>query len=182
MSVRKINEWAMPFVKLFRTYIDIGASVGNTSEPYLSQFKSVIAFEPNPESFKQLEKIQNITAYNYALGKSEEIAKLIIPETTLDPEHGSIAIRRNAGWTGPTYNIQVKTLDSFSFNDVDFIKVDVEQGELEVIQGAIETIKKYKPTVMFENKRNENDELIDLFLQLGYNYKKYKSDTVVYIG
>ena len=34
---------------------------------------------------------------------------------------------------------------------------------------------------MFENKRNENDSVIDILTQQGYKIKKYKSDTVAFI-
>jgi len=180
MSQRKIDEWAIPYVNNFRTYIDIGASVGNTSVPYLNKFQKVIAFEPNPESYAKLTMNPTLTCFNFALSNKEGISVLKIPSQTMNPEHGSIARRRNDAWNGPCFNVQTKLLDSFNFIDVDFIKIDVEQGELEVVLGAMETIKKYRPTVFFENKRNENDYLIELFQGLNYSFVKHKSDTVVY--
>ena len=39
MSVRKIKEWAWPWIKSFRTYIDIGAFDGDTSAPFVKDFK-----------------------------------------------------------------------------------------------------------------------------------------------
>lgn len=181
MSQRKINEWALPHVKKFRTYIDIGASVGNTSLPYVNQFEKVIAFEPNPESFRLLSSHLKIQTFNIALANSDDTVFLKIPESTANPEHGSIAPRRNKNWLGVEYQVQCKKLDSYNFLNVDFIKVDVEQGELEVFLGAINTIKSNQPTIMFENKRNENDIVIDLLISLSYKIKKYKSDTIAYI-
>ena len=60
------------------------------------------------------------------------------------------------------------------------IKIDVEGGELGVVNGAINTIHKWKPVVMFENKRKENEKVVDFFTKLGYNIKEHKSDTVAY--
>lgn len=181
MSQRKINEWALPHVKKFRTYIDIGASIGDTAWPYVTLFQQVIAFEPNPNSYAKLLLHDNIISYNFALSNIETSVKLKIPQNTLDPEHGSIVERRNRDWSGQTFDVQTKTLDSFSFQDVDFIKIDVEQGELEVILGSVNTVKIHKPVIMFENKRNENDVVIDILLPFGYKIKKYKSDTIAYI-
>lgn len=180
MSQKKINNWAMPFIKQFRTYIDIGASTGKTSAPYVDTFRNIYAFEPNPDSYKLLSSISSIQCFNLALGKEESVATLIVPDGTKNNEHGSIAEARNKDWTGVTHSVKVATLDSFSFEDVDFIKIDVEQYEYDVIQGCVETIKKYHPVIMFENKRNENDSVIKFLSDLGYKINKHKSDTVAY--
>ena len=74
----------------------------------------------------------------------------------------------------------MKCLDDYNFEDVDFIKIDVEWYELKVCQGAENTIKKYMPTIMFENKRNEADDCKEYLKSLGYATKWYKSDTVAY--
>ena len=71
-------------------------------------------------------------------------------------------------------------MDDYNFEDVDFIKIDVEWYELKVCQGAENTIKKYMPTIMFENKRNEADDCKQYLKTLGYTTKWYKSDTVAY--
>ena len=47
-------------------------------------------------------------------------------------------------------------------------------------QGAENTIKKYMPTIMFENKRNEADNCMRYLQTLGYQIKKYKSETIAY--
>jgi hypothetical protein len=49
-----------------------------------------------------------------------------------------------------------------------------------VCLGGYNTIVKSKPVVMFENKRKENEKVVDFFTKLGYNIKQYKSDTVAY--
>ncbi len=179
MSERKIREWAYPFLKNKRTYIDIGAYIGETSLPFLDEFETVIAFEPNPNSFNILKENKKIKTYNFALGKEDHKTNLIIP-TGQPASDGSIAVRRNLNWIGETIEVDVKRLDDFNFTDVDFIKIDVEQGEQEVIMGSLETIKKYEPVIMFENKRNENDIIILWLQSLGYTLIKHKSDTVAF--
>jgi hypothetical protein len=46
--------------------------------------------------------------------------------------------------------VQVKPLDDFALSDVTFIKIDVEGHEVEVLIGASETIKKWRPYVLVE--------------------------------
>lgn len=178
MSADKIKKWALPYVSSTRCYIDIGANNGDTTIPFLNIFDRIIAFEPNPKTYSQIPN--SIEKYNVALADFFGITDLVIPDSTNNPEHGSIASRRMSKWEGETFKVKVTTLDSYDFEYVDFIKIDVEQGELEVIKGAMQTIIKNKPLIMFENKRNENDSVIDILKNLNYNIMKHKSDTVAY--
>jgi len=178
MSERKIRDWALPRVNKFRTYIDVGAGSGDTTFSFSQEFKTVYGFEPNPDY--NLEDLGNVRFFKIALSDKAGIAELRLVEDFKMLEHGSIAPRRNKGWEGRIYEVPTSTLDSFNFEDVDLIKIDVEQGELEVINGALETIKKHKPVIIFENKRQENDIVITILEELGYKTQKYKSDTVAW--
>ena len=178
MSATKIINWALPHIKNFRTYIDVGANNGDTTIPFVNKFQKLIAFEPNTNTYNQIPK--PIEKYNVALTDYIGTTELVIPSTTNNPEHGSIAERRTVNWSGDRFTVMTCTLDSYNFDDVDFIKIDVEQGELEVIKGAMQTIEKHMPVIMFENKRNENDIIIDILKKLNYNIEKYKSDTIAY--
>jgi FkbM family methyltransferase len=181
MSERKLTEWALPYIKSFRTYIDIGASTGKTAIPFIGKFEKIYCFEPNPRSFEELSKNKNLICYNCAIGDKNEIKELVMNDSTNNPEHGSISEERNKDWlTGERFSVEVKRLDDFKFESIDFIKIDTEQYELQVIEGAIKTIKKHKPTIFFENKRNEADAVILLLLDLGFTVKKWKSDTIAY--
>ena len=66
MSARKIREWAWPYIKNFRTYIDVGAFDGDTAKPFVNHFEKIIAFEPNPEVFKLIP--ESIEKVSYAQG------------------------------------------------------------------------------------------------------------------
>ena len=44
MSAKKIREWAWPYIKNFRTYIDVGALDGDTAKPFVNNFEKIIAF------------------------------------------------------------------------------------------------------------------------------------------
>jgi len=42
------------------------------------------------------------------------------------------------------------TLDSFAFDDVSFIKIDVEGAELDVLEGARQTVERHRPRLVVE--------------------------------
>ena len=44
----------------------------------------------------------------------------------------------------------MKPLDSYQFENISVIKIDTENMEYDVLKGAIETIKKYKPAILIE--------------------------------
>jgi|TARA_B100001094_G_C18094371_1_gene752209 FkbM family methyltransferase len=177
MSIEKINEWALPHVNQFRTYIDIGAHNGDTCIDLVDTFQRVYAFEPNPESIKDIP--DTIKKFPFALGNKKEELVLTIPDNGYNNnKHGSI-VRHQSGIR--QYSVSVKTLDGFEFKEVDLIKIDVEGMELEVLEGAIHTIMKWRPVVLFENKRSRyNKKLVDFFNEISYTIKVYKSDTVAY--
>ena len=57
-------------------------------------------------------------------------------------------IKRNEGYQ--RVQIAQRTLDSYNFNDVDIIKIDTEGYELQVLEGAQDTIKRNRPIVQIE--------------------------------
>tara|TARA_A200000159_G_C7314925_1_gene336275 strand:+ start:1080 stop:1613 length:534 start_codon:yes stop_codon:yes gene_type:complete len=176
MSAKKIREWAWPYIKNFRTYIDIGALDGDTAKPFVDNFEKIIAFEPNPEVFKMIP--ESIEKYNVGLGDQTETRNLILPDNGLNlAAHGSVT---RYGKGVKTFAVDIKTLDSYNFTNIDFVKIDVEHFELQVCKGAENTFKRCMPTVMFENKRNEASDCTHFLESLGYQTKMFKSDTVAY--
>jgi FkbM family methyltransferase len=179
MSKRKIREWALPYVKKYRTYIDIGACQGDTTNPFIDEFEKVVAFEPNPLVFSKIS--DKAEKYNVGLGSTNSIETIVMPNGIEHPEHGSIVRYNEDRFKGaPRILVNIKRLDDYNFTDVDLIKIDVEHYEMDVCLGAKETILKYKPVVIFENKRNEADHVLEWFEKIGYKTIKHKSDTVAY--
>ena len=115
MTVQKINDWAIPYVKNFRTYIDIGAHNGDTCIDFVHKFKRVYAFEPNPESILSIPN--TVKKFPFALGNKREERVLTIPDNGFeDPKHGSI-VRHVTGFK--QYSVSVRTLDGFELKEVD---------------------------------------------------------------
>jgi hypothetical protein len=74
-----------------------------------------------------------------------------------------------------SYSVPVNTLDSFAYENVGFIKIDVEGYEYEVLQGAQATISRCRPIMYIEDDRAEKSralrKLIDL---LGYDIEVHQ--------
>jgi CO dehydrogenase/acetyl-CoA synthase delta subunit len=66
------------------------------------------------------------------------------------------------------YDEQLYTIDEFNFSDIDYIKIDVDGYELNVLQGAVNTIKKYNPLLVVEQE-NSDTRAID-FCKINFNY------------
>ena len=50
------------------------------------------------------------------------------------------------------YEAKLFTLDSFNYDKIDYLKVDIEGFELQFLKGATETIKRTKPTYLYQLK------------------------------
>jgi FkbM family methyltransferase len=113
----------------------------------------VCAFEPVPEHIDCFRRnlagvtdrqTKRVYLYDYALGYVE--GKLHIGTTPDNSGNAHILTH------GHGIEIKVKRLDDHVFQDVDFIKIDVEGFELDVIKGGKTTILAHKPVMVVEQK------------------------------
>ena len=115
----------------------------------------VYAFEPHPKSVNQLRK-------NVSLNKFQHIE---ITEAAVYDQNGTLKLnlhpdsdKSSIGSTRTSENsveVQSIRLDSWIKNKrpPDVMKVDVEGAEIEVLQGAMKTIKQFRPTLIIEVHR-----------------------------
>ena len=147
----QVRDRSLNFCKEKRTAIDIGANVGLWARDLTDVFENVIAFEPvklfRNCLIKNVTK-NNITIYEQALGNEATTATMNI---TLD-NMGHTHIAPESLGNGET---EVRTLDSYNFENIDYIKMDCEGFEFRVIQGAEQTIKRCKPLVIVEQKPHD---------------------------
>lgn len=143
---------SIPFVNHRRVAIDIGAHQGIWTRELMKHFRMVHAFEPQKDNYKKLEKItterningHNLVTYPYALGSEQDFNTLVPGSENTGQYHITRDIRE-FGTLVHTF-----TLDEFNFFNVDFIKIDVEGMEWDVLMGALDTIRLYKPAILFE--------------------------------
>ena len=128
--------------------IDIGGATGMYASFFCKHSKKVYSFEAVPPVFKQLKKINekydNFECYNIAVGCVNGQSSFWVDDKRLS----------NSGFQnlvgGQEITVEVRTVDSFDFEDVGFIKVDVEGNEYDVLMGAEKTIDRFSPTCMIE--------------------------------
>ena len=73
-------------------------------------------------------------------------------------------------------DVQLRPLDDFGITGVDFIKIDVEGHEVEVLKGAAQTIEQSRPVVLTEVK-GEHLETVSAWFR-ARDYKHYSLDEV----
>jgi FkbM family methyltransferase len=133
-----------------RVAVDVGAHVGLFSHWLAQDFAQVQAFEPHPAHracWLRNVEAGNAALHPFALGARAGVAALV----TGPSSSGDTRITRPAE-PACVDDIDVRTLDSFNFDVVDFLKIDCEGYELEVLRGAVETLRRCRPTVMVEQK------------------------------
>ena len=150
------------FIKLIKDEIklslDIGSNIGEYTKLLLSHTNSkVVSFEPLPEAFKELKKIKSnfearLEIYNIAIGA--ETTKLDLFFGDQKSEKASLVPNlEKLSFIGSQnknkISVEVKKLDYYEdyFEDkqIDFIKIDTEGFEYEVLKGAEKILKKHKP-------------------------------------
>jgi FkbM family methyltransferase len=126
--------------------IDGGAFLGETSFWFISKGAGkVFAFEPDQFNF-------GILSDNIKRNKMKD--KIIPIQEVLSDRNGDVEFLSTGTGSSKTVfkgNESVRSikLDSFveekNLESVDFIKLDVEGAEMDILKGAIETIKRFKP-------------------------------------
>ena len=141
-----VRNAAYNYVTDFDIALDIGANVGFWARPLTEKFKQVIAYEPMPQVLECLElNVKNlpVTINKYALGKTENTVNMIYDSVNTGNSH----VDEDTFGAG---NITVKRLDDLDVPKFGLVKIDCERHELPILEGAIQTILKYKPIVIVE--------------------------------
>ena len=134
-----------PFIRNYRTAVDIGCRVGEFTRYLQLDFQRVFAFDPNLwVSFRFNVDLTKVTHFNCALGD----------------ERGEISMFGGCHsplGRGKPKTVPVYTLDEFDLQEVDYIKVDVEGFEKKVLIGGAKTIERWNPLIVIE----QNDVVLD---------------------
>lgn len=122
----------------------------------------VFAFEPQSSLFQYLRRLKktfgwdNVTIEHLALSDKQGTTTLYVPlseEEMISTPGATIVEHLNSAAFTIKEKIGTDTLDSYcSIHKVkpNFIKIDVEGNELQVLKGGIATLKKFKPKIIVE--------------------------------
>lgn len=161
--------------------VDCGSHIGFHTVYMAKRCKHVYSFEPQNINLDRLVEnvrlngLNNVTCYNVALySKNTKMAVNNVPDQKIIPYNsGGNSACSLSMFENEKGDVEAKTLDSFNFEKIDFIKMDCETLDKEVILGGVETIKKYRPAIIYEcGDLRTQKELIDWFKNINYNVKE----------
>lgn len=169
--------------------LDCGANIGvHTLEmaSEMSGWGEVLAFEAQERLYYAL--CGNITLNNLfnaracfgALSNKNSSMKIPVPDYTRSSSFGSLELQKRptTEYIGQSISysekscatVQALTLDSFAFPRVDFVKIDVEGMEIEVLEGASALLDRYKPDLLIEWIKTGKDLIQDFLAPFGYGF------------
>jgi FkbM family methyltransferase len=138
--------------------IDIGTHEGEILDVFLKQSPKGrhFGFEPLPHLYefllKKYEKLSNVTVYDCALSNLEGVTEFnyVISNPAYSGIRKRLYDRKNEKDTKITVKKQLLDNVLPSGLPIAVIKADVEGGEMDVLEGAVRTIGKYSPIIIFE--------------------------------
>jgi FkbM family methyltransferase len=150
---------ANSYLKREAVILDIGANIGVTSIIFsiCAPNGRIYSFEPSPETFGFLcetlasNNAANCSPYKLALGAKVGELQFFDNPTSASASH---LVLDGETLGGSTMSVDVSTVDRFikekEIARLDFIKIDVEGFELDVLDGAANTLRTLKPGVFLE--------------------------------
>ena len=162
--------------------IDAGANIGLVSIPLAQLVKSkhgiVHAYEPQRMMANALcgsaalNDLENLYVYNQALGIENKMLLVEIPSYDKPQDFGLFnMLEQSSAATEPVY---VRSIDSLELPRLDFLKIDVEGMEIDVLKGACQTLKQNLPWCWVEYWKLSIDDIKAQFEGLEYQF--YKMD------
>lgn len=176
LFVERFRQWVnwdkrvyLSFVRRGDVVLDVGANVG-AHTVFLSHLVRddgrVLAFEPLApnvdalrETIRRRSRISNISVFQLAVGNPGKTRQeVMIKAPGADLTQASLQLQGAGSWEGKAsvreYKVSLTSLDAEgevqALPSVDFVKIDVEGGELDVLKGAARTISKHRPLIYCE--------------------------------
>lgn len=138
--------------KKFDLALDIGANVGLWSRDLCGRFQRVVAFEPVADFRSCLRKNvigPNLEIRDCALGSVNAMIDMII--TAGNTGHTHVDTQSIGRGTIPMHR-----LDDLGIQHIDYIKIDCEGYESEILLGGRDTILSSKPVMVIEHKKHQD--------------------------
>jgi len=148
-----------------RTSVDAGANKGVYTYWMERLSAGVHAYEPNPKMFDVLKRGvgAKATVHHAALSDQGGSFALRIPKTargTYSNQGGSL----NHNKVGDSYGevtVETRRLDDEPIRDIGFLKIDVEGHEMAVLDGALKTIERDRPSLLIEMEQQHTKRPIE---------------------
>lgn len=161
-----VEQWLSPYISKAKVILDIGAHCGSHTIMYksINPDCTVYAFEPQSmlhrllESNVSMNSLSNVFCFNKAVGERNAIVEMNPYSTDGSNnysgiEYGTDNVYNLAGVQVGSGGEEVEmiAIDDLNLEACDLIKIDVEGYEPHVIEGAIKTIRKFRPAISYES-------------------------------
>lgn len=172
-------------VKPGMVVFDIGANIGETTMAFSAIAQEVHSFEPDPQTFVRLQKhieqnhIKNVRLHNYALGAKKSTAAML---RNTSNSGGNRIVQTTESENSIVVNVADELLGSGELPIPDFMKIDVEGFEAEVLQGCSELLNTRRPVIFAEMNNSllhHNGSSVNMILEflLKHKYKSVRADS-----
>ena len=163
------------------TFVDVGAHIGFFSLVIASSLSrpKVIAFEPNPQNFRNLvanvkvNHLSNVLCEAMAISDREGTATLYLTESDMSASLMKDFQAEDTTQVG-TIEVSTITLDTYvqmrRISGPMIIKVDMEGHEPAFFRGAGGTLQRHHPDIVLEVLYDMDPELIAYLTSLGYHF------------
>lgn len=164
----------MQMVKPGMSALDAGANIGIYTYGFLARGANVIAVEPQAacaaqiqafyaRGFPQSRERGLLDVRVEALGNSEGMETLYVPARNgrIDDESASL---RPLGEGALHVTVPVRRVDDYNLDQLHVMKIDVEGGEAQVLEGAADTVQRCHPIILAEiEQRHHAEPIADVF-------------------
>ena len=191
LSLREYGEFSEIELSLMSKFImkddvvfDIGSNIGAFTVPFakkVGELGQVYAFEPQKVIYGLLQdnvnknKLENVKVFNAGVGIKEEELELNDIDYSKVGNFGGVSFKyESSAFTknikNKKYKVEVINLDQLmEIKKCNFIKMDVELMELDILKGGRNFLKKFRPILWIENQESYPNKINKFLLENDYD-------------
>jgi len=166
--------------------LDVGANIGYNTLMF-SDYGPVSSFEPVfhqivAKNVKQNPIKHPVNVYTCALSNEKKKMEIFIPshgcQSNTQINYGGTSFHLEGDMKGMSMQVPCERLDDIYEGIPSVIKIDVEHHEMQVLEGAKETIQKHMPTLLIEIHDFDNNPVAKFLEDLGYDKPDERPEAV----
>ena len=191
LSLREYGEFSEIELSLMSKFImkddvvfDIGSNIGAFTVPFakkVGELGQVYAFEPQKVIYDLLQdnvnknKLKNVKVFNVGMGKKKEELELNEIDYSKVGNFGGVSFKYDSSSftkniKNKKYKVKIINLNEFmEIEKCNFMKIDVELMELDILTGGKNFLKKFRPILWIENHQFYPNEINKFLLENDYN-------------
>lgn len=173
-------DFCRKFIPEGGSILDVGAHQGTHTLAFSKAVGSkgnVVSIEPQRQMFQNilattaLNSLSNVYAINSAVGENMGVARIVEFDYGQRGHFSGMSIsEENTGETVSMTTLDDVVIQTEKLHRVDFVKIDVEGYELNVLKGSTQLIKQWQPVIYheFHSDSSCKDGVIEFMKSVGY--------------